>query len=76
SSPASSTNRYITEDAAYLLVPCYHFARLLGIEVPVITSCLHIDNACNDTNYFETGRTLEKMGLAGLSVEQIIASVA
>ncbi len=75
SAPDSSSNRYITEDAAYLLVPCYDFAKLLGIELPMITACLHIDNAYNDTNYFVTGRTLEKMGLAGLSVEQIMAAV-
>lgn len=76
SAPASSKERYITEDAAYLLVPCYDFAKLLGIEVPIITSCLHIDNAYNDTNYFESGRTLEKMGLKGLSVKEIMNKIA
>ncbi len=76
SAPSASSNRYITEDAAYLLVPCYEFAKLLGIEVPIITACLHIDNAYNDTDYFSTGRTLEKMGLAGLSVQQIIDFVS
>ncbi|MDG6881944.1 Opine dehydrogenase [Phocoenobacter uteri] len=76
SAPRSSFDRYITEDAAYLLVPCYEFAQLLGIEVPIITSCLHIDNAYNNTNYFKTGRTLDKMGLAQLSVEQIMALIS
>lgn len=76
SAPNCASNRYITEDAAYLLVPCYEFAQLSGIETPIITSCLHIDNAYNDTNYFEQGRTLEKMGLAGLSISQIMDFVA
>ncbi len=76
SAPDSSTHRYITEDAAYLLVPCYEFGKLLGVETTIITSCLHIDNAYNDTNYFETGRTLFKMGLAGMSVAEMMAFVA
>ncbi|WP_305368641.1 NAD/NADP octopine/nopaline dehydrogenase family protein [Photobacterium leiognathi] len=76
SAPNSASNRYITEDAAYLLVPCYEFAQLTGIDTPIITSCLHIDNAYNNTNYFEQGRTLKKMGLDGLTISQIMDYVA
>lgn len=76
SAPNSSTHRYITEDAAYLLVPCYEFGQLLGTDTTIITSCLHIDNAYNNANYFESGRTLEKMGLKGMSVEEMMAFVA
>ena len=76
SAPDSSMNRYITEDAAYLLVPCYEFARLTGVDTPIVESCLHIDNAYNGTNYFEQGRTLEKMGLAGMSAAEIMDYVA
>lgn len=76
SAPNSASNRYITEDAAYLLVPCYELGQLAGVETPLITSCLHIDNAYNETNYFTTGRTLQKMGLANLSVDEIMDFVA
>lgn len=72
SAPNSASNRYITEDAAYLLVPCYEFAQLLEINTPIITSCLHIDNAYNDTNYFENGRTLKLMGLDNKSAQEIM----
>ncbi|MDG2669582.1 NAD/NADP octopine/nopaline dehydrogenase family protein [Vibrio parahaemolyticus] len=72
SAPDSASNRYITEDAAYLLVPCYEFAQLLGIDTPIITSCLHIDNAYNETNYFEKGRTLKLMGLDNKSAQEIM----
>ncbi len=74
--PNSASNRYITEDAAYLLVPCYELGQLAGVETPLITSCLHIDNAYNDTDYFTSGRTLKKMGLANLSPQEIIDFVA
>lgn len=76
SAPNSASNRYITEDAAYLLVPCYELGQLVGIDTPMVTSCLHIDNAYNETNYFETGRTLKKMGLNNLSAQEIMDFVA
>ena len=76
SAPDSSTNRYITEDAAYLLVPCYEFAQLGGVNTPMVESCLHIDSAYNETNYFAQGRTLEKMGLDGMSIAEIMEHVA
>ncbi|KLV03446.1 nopaline dehydrogenase [Photobacterium aquae] len=76
SAPNSASNRYITEDAAYLLVPCYEFAQLSGIDTPMLTACLHIDNAYNDTDYFVTGRTLEKMGLDNLTAKEIMEFVA
>ncbi|ELR63816.1 NAD/NADP octopine/nopaline dehydrogenase [Photobacterium marinum] len=72
SAPNSASNRYITEDAAYLLVPCYELGQLVGVETPMITSCLHIDNAYNETNYFETGRTLKQMGLNNMSAQEIM----
>ncbi|MDO5746859.1 MAG: NAD/NADP octopine/nopaline dehydrogenase family protein [Actinomycetaceae bacterium] len=64
SAPASSKARYITEDVPYLLVPCYSLATAKGIKVPIVESCIHIASAYNDENYFETGRTIEKMGIS------------
>ena len=69
--PNSSKARYITEDVAYLLVPCYELARICGLKVPIVESCINIASACNDTNYFETGRTLEKMGFGGMDLQAL-----
>ena len=76
SAPDSSVSRYITEDAAYLLVPCYELGQLTGVTTPLVESCLRIDGAYNDTDYFRAGRTLEKMGLEGMTVNEIMAKVA
>ncbi len=76
SAPDNASHRYITEDAAYLLVPCKEFARLTNTPTPMIDACLTIDNAYNDTDYMKTGRNLEAMGLEQLSVEEIMALVA
>lgn len=72
SAPDSSSSRYITEDVPNLLVPCYEFSKLLSIDVPIIESCIRIASAYNDIDYFNAGRTLAKMGLAGMSRDEIL----
>lgn len=69
--PNSSKSRYITEDVPYLLVPCYELAKKADIKVPIVESCIHIASAYNNDDYFTTGRTLKKMGIAHLSFEEI-----
>jgi opine dehydrogenase len=76
SAPDSSTNRYITEDAPYLLVPCVEFAKLMNIDMPIATSVLHLTNAFNETDYFSSGRTLKKMGLSNMSMSEITTAVS
>ncbi len=72
SAPDSARSRYITEDVPNILVPCYEFSKLLSVEVPIIESCIRIASAYNDVDYFQEGRTLEKMGLTGMSKEEIL----
>lgn len=72
SAPNSSKHRYVTEDVPYLLVPCFELAKNAGIDVKVVESIIHIASAYNNENYFEKGRTLEKMGLKGKSVSEIV----
>lgn len=72
SAPNSSSNRYITEDVPYLLVPCYELAKVANLKVPIVESCIHIASAYNNTDYFESGRTLEKMGLGDYTKQEII----
>lgn len=76
SAPASSNNRYITEDAPYLLVPCVELAKLMNIETPIATSVLHLTSAFNDDDYFTSGRTLKKMGLGNMTAPEIIAKIS
>lgn len=72
SAPNNSKHRYIMEDVPYLLVPCFEFAKVCGLKVPIVESCIQIASAYNDIDYFKTGITLEKMGLGGMSKEEII----
>lgn len=72
SAPDSSKTRYITEDVPNILVPIYEFAKLSHTDTPIIESCIRIASAYNDIDYFQHGRTIAKMGLANLSLEEII----
>lgn len=76
SAPDGPRHRYITEDAPYLLVPCHEFGALAKVPTPMVDACLVIDNAYNQADYLQEGRNLEKMGLAGMSVDQIMSYVA
>ena len=71
--PKSAGERYISEDVPYLLVPVYELAKNAGLRPVLIESVIHLACAYNDTDYFATGRTLEKMGLDGKTPEEIQA---
>lgn len=71
SAPSKSTDRYISEDVPYLLVPIAELAHAAGQHPVIMESVIHLAEAYNDADYFAEGRTLEKMGLAGLKPEEI-----
>lgn len=73
--PKSPRDRYVSEDCPYLLVPVYEFGKLLGVPAPAIESILRIASIYNDTDYFKEGRNLQKLGLSGMSKEQILRYV-
>ncbi|MBC5687651.1 NAD/NADP octopine/nopaline dehydrogenase family protein [Mediterraneibacter sp. NSJ-55] len=74
--PNDINNRYLTEDAPYGLVPWSSLAKLLGVDTPVIDSVIHIYNAVHTTDWFERGRTVDEIGLDGMTAEEIKNYVA
>jgi opine dehydrogenase len=74
--PSNINHRYIFEDVPMSLVPLFSIGRMLGLNMSVIRSI--IDFACimHDKDYYKTGRTVESLGIAGLSVKEIIQMVA
>jgi len=69
--PATMDNRYIFEDVPQSLVPIANMGRYLGIKTPIIDSMIHLASIMHEKNYFSLGRSVEDMGLGGLSVEEI-----
>ncbi|MCD4782955.1 MAG: NAD/NADP octopine/nopaline dehydrogenase family protein [Candidatus Eremiobacteraeota bacterium] len=70
--PKSPRARYVSEDVPYILVPVYHFAKLVDVDVPAIQSIISIASIMNNIDYLEEGRTFEKMGLTGKKLETLL----
>ncbi len=73
--PHTIYDRYITEDLPFGLVPIVELGRKLGVATPLIEAIVNIGSAVCHENFWETGRTLETLGLADLSKEEILKLV-
>jgi opine dehydrogenase len=54
------------------LVPISSFGKEFDIKTQIIDSIIHLANVMMGENYFESGRTVEKLGLKGKTPEEII----
>jgi opine dehydrogenase len=70
---AGRSLRYISEDVPCGLVPFAELGRKAGVATPAIDAVITLAAAAFGMNFRETGRTLDGLGLANLSVEQIAA---
>jgi opine dehydrogenase len=70
--PNSIEHRYFTEDIPIGAVARYSIARALKVEVPVIKSMIDLGSIICERDFLGQGRTLEKMGLKGMTKGQIL----
>lgn len=71
SAPTVVDHRYLNEDVPMSLVPIASLGKQLGVATPTIQNLIHLASVMNETDYWAVGRTVEKMGLAGLSAAEI-----
>jgi len=71
SGPSSVKSRYITEDVPYGLVPIAKLARKFNVPTPVIDSVIQLASVINQTNYYQEGTSLENLGIADLSKQEL-----
>lgn len=69
--PNTIQHRYIFEDVPYSLVPIAAFGRRFGVDVRGIETLIDLACIIHGTDYRHRGRSLERMGLDGLSIEEI-----
>jgi len=69
--PSQIDHRYIWEDVPYSLVPISSIGNMFGIKTPTIDAAIHLSNILLKKNFFKEGRTVEKFGIAGMSVKEI-----
>ena len=59
------------EDVPIGMVLMSSIGKWLGISTPTFDSVIHLFSVINDTDYWEKGRTLEKLGLAEKGLEEL-----
>lgn len=70
--PKSTQNRLLTEDIPYGLVPMASFARLVGVPTPLMDAIITLGSTINEQDYRQTGRSIESLGLGGMTPDEII----
>ncbi len=66
--PSTLNCRYIFEDIPTGLVPISSLGAAMGISTPHIDVIINLANFMMKTNYIETGRTIESMGLTNVPI--------
>jgi opine dehydrogenase len=69
--PFSMQDRYVTEDIPMGATLTVSLARKASIPTPTYDSMIHLASIVNGTDYYSTGRSLENLSLAHLSLEQL-----
>ncbi len=69
--PRTLQVRYLTEDVPASLVPIASVGKRFGVNTPVINSLIELASRLNCCNYWEEGRTVEKLGIENLSLKEL-----
>jgi opine dehydrogenase len=69
--PFSANTRYISEDIPIGMVLWASLGDVLGVPTPTARSLIHVSSVIHDTDYWQGGRTMEKLGLAEMTVEDL-----
>ncbi len=75
SAPRRLSHRYITEDVPTSLVPLASLGAQFGESTPMMASLITMANVVSGEDYFATGRTVERLGLQDMTLEEIRAHV-
>jgi opine dehydrogenase len=69
--PQGIAHRYVWEDVPMSLVPIASIGAMLGVATPVTDMIIDLGSMLHDTDYRAGGRTVETLGLSGLTLRQI-----
>lgn len=69
--PSTIDHRYISEDVPMSLVPLSSIGAMLGISTPTIDMIIELGSVLHGRDYRAEGRTVERLGLSGLSIKEI-----
>jgi opine dehydrogenase len=70
--PSTLQHRYIFEDVPMSLVPIAALGQRYGVSVRGMDSIIRLACLIHRTDYWRRGRTLDKLGIEGLSVSELM----
>ncbi|RPI27405.1 MAG: NADP transhydrogenase subunit alpha [Chloroflexota bacterium] len=73
--PSTLNHRYIFEDVPMSLVPIASLGQRYGVSVRGIDSIIRLACIIHRTDYWRRGRTVDKLGIGGLSVSELVRYV-
>ena len=69
--PNNLDGRYLVEDTPCSLVAMAEIGKVEGVPTPTMDAVINIANALKGEDYWNTGRTLAKMGIDGMNPHEI-----
>lgn len=69
--PTSMQHRYITEDAFVGQALMVSLGEMINVPTPVSKALISLASVINQTDYLKEGRTAEKLGISGLSINEL-----
>lgn len=75
-SPSSIYTRQLMEDIPMGVIPIMELGKALGVEMRLFESMTTICSSLLDIDFYQEGRTLESMGIDGLSKDGIIKKIS
>lgn len=64
-------HRYVDEDVPMSLIPLASIGEMLKVETPTIRAVIHLASIMRGIDFWEIGRTVEKLGIKGMSIKEI-----
>lgn len=69
--PTNLNIRYLTEDIPASLVPIASVGEMFNVPTPTIRALIHLGSIIHNCDYWTTGRTVEKLGIAGMTLKEL-----
>lgn len=74
-SPPSLDSRLIIEDIPMGLVPLTELGELVGVDTPIMNIIIDLASLLLDRDFRKEGRTLEKLGISDISIDELLQSI-
>ena len=69
--PPNLQSRFLLEDVPMGLVPMTELAKLVGVETPIMDTVIHMASILVDRDLKAEGRTLERLGISHMNVQEL-----